>query len=638
MTMLLRNAALALSLALGVFAAPAAVAAPIPVGDFFRDAKFTSVSLSPTGEYITVSVLQGDRTVLAAFRVSDMSLLSKWDYGAKNHIDRVDWVADDRLFLYVSKKVGRFDSRVGQADVYASNVDGTKRADIPNGGTYSIVDKTWDDPSSVLVVRSIDSAYLSRLNVNDGRVTTVANAPLRFGTFILDHDRKVRYAVGTEESGERVTLRRQGDGWAEVSRSKLGDATRSPLGFDADNKRVLFAVTDKGEPERLVLTDPESGEERVLMPSKNVSPGSYLVSSDEKELLAVGYLDGMPNYEFINKDHPEAKLYAGLINAFPDHAVDFDGISRDGRYVLVRAYSDVDPGSYYVYDRQNSSAQFLLSAREWIKPEQMSPMEVITITARDGTKLHGYLTVPKDSSGKNLPLILHPHGGPHGPRDEWGFNPEVQFLASRGYAVLQVNFRGSGGYGDAFMEKGYRKWGTEMVDDMTDAVNWAIAEGIADRNRLCTYGASYGGYAALQSVVREPDLYQCAIGYVGLYNMSLWMKDSDVADSQWGRNYQKDVFPDTEAGRQAQSPAFNVSRIKADLMLVHGAKDPRVPISQYNFLMDRLKDAGKAPEVTIVEDKEGHGFYDYQNQVDLYTAMEAFLAKHLGAGQPTSAP
>ena len=638
MTMLLRNAALALTLALGAFAAPAAVAAPIPVGDFFRDAKFTSVSLSPTGEYITVSVLQGDRTVLAAFRVSDMSLLSKWDYGAKNHIDRVDWVADDRLFLYVSKKVGRFDSRVGQADVYASNVDGTKRADIPNGGTYSIVDKTWDDPSSVLVERSYDSAFLSRLNVYDGRVSTVANAPLRFGSFVLDNDGKVRYAVGAEESGERVTLRRNGESWTEVSRSKLGGATRSPLGFDADNKRVLFSVTDKGEPERLVLADPESGEDSVIFANKTVSPDSLLLSSDEKELLAVRYSDGLPSYQFINKDHPESKLYAGLINAFPDHAVEFDGISRDGRYVLVHAYSDVDPGSYYVYDRKNSSAQFLLASRDWIKPAQMSPMEAIAVTARDGTKLHGYLTVPKDGSGKNLPLILFPHGGPHGPRDEWGFNSEVQFLASRGYAVLQINFRGSGGYGDTFMGMGYRKWGTAMIDDMTDAVKWAIGEGIADPGRVCAYGASYGGYAALQSAVREPDLYKCTIGYVGIYSLPLWSKDSDIADSQWGRNYHLDVMPESEAGRQAQSAAFNVDRIKAAVMLVHGAKDPRVPISQYNFLLKRLKDAGKAPEVTIVEDKEGHGFYDYQNQVDLYTAMEAFLAKHLGAGQPTSAP
>lgn len=608
----------------------AAEGTQVPLGDFFKDPEFTSVSLSPTGEYITVSVPQGDRTVLAAFRVDGMKLVGKWDYGEKRHIDRVEWVNDERFFMYVSRKVGRFDARVGNPDVYASNVDGSKRMDVPNGGTYFIVDKTWDDPANILVVRSVDSAYLSKLNVNTGRVTTVASAPLRMGTFILDHEGEVRYAVGQDEEGVRVTLRRKGEGWDVLGRAKLGDAIRTPLGFDAENKRVIFSKSDKGEPARLVLADPAGGEETLLSRNPNVDPIGYLASSDERHLLAISYMDGTPGYDFINTDHPESKTYAGLINAFPQHAVRFDGISRDGRLVLFRTYSDMDPGAYYLFDRSTSRAQFLLASRDWIKPEQMSPMQPITVTARDGRKLHGYLTVPAHTSGRDLPLILHPHGGPHGPRDEWGFNPDVQFLASRGYAVLQINFRGSGGYGDEFEGTGYRNWGTTMIDDMTDAVNWVVGQGIADKNRICTYGASYGGYAALQSVVREPDLYRCAVGYVGLYNMSLWMKDSDVAESEWGRNYQRDVFPDTESGRAAQSPAFNVDRIKAAVMLVHGAKDPRVPISQYDFLLDRLQKAGKPPEVTIVEEKEGHGFYDYDNQVDLYTALEAFLGKHIG--------
>lgn len=612
--------------------------AQVPLGDFFKDPEFTSVSLSPTGEYITVSVPQGDRTVLAAFRVDGMKLVGKWDYGAKKHIDRVEWVNDERFFMYVSEKVGRFDARVGNPDVYASNVDGSKRMDVPNGGTYFIVDKTWDDPANILVVRSVDSAFLSKLNVNTGRVTTVASAPLRMGTFILDHEGQVRYAVGQDEEGVRVTLRRKGEGWDVLGRAKLGDPIRTPLGFDAENKRVIFSKSDKGEPARLVLADPAGGEETLLSRNPNVDPIGYLASSDERHLLAIAYMDGTPGYDFINPDHPESKTYAGLINAFPQHAVRFDGISRDGRLVLFRTYSDMDPGAYYLFDRQTSRAQFLLASRDWIKPEQMSPMQPITVTARDGRKLHGYLTVPAHTDGRDLPLILHPHGGPHGPRDEWGFNPDVQFLASRGYAVLQINFRGSGGYGDEFEGTGYRNWGTTMIDDMTDAVNWVVGQGIADKNRICTYGASYGGYAALQSVVREPDLYRCAVGYVGLYNMSLWMKDSDVAESEWGRNYQRDVFPDSEAGRAAQSPAFNVDRIKAAVMLVHGAKDPRVPISQYDFLLDRLQKAGKPPEVTIVEEKEGHGFYDYDNQVELYTALEAFLGKHIGKPAAAGAP
>jgi dipeptidyl aminopeptidase/acylaminoacyl peptidase len=610
-----------------------AQAREIPVRDFFKHPEFSNVSLSPTGEYIAVSVPQEDRTLLAAFRVSDMKLVGKWDYGSKRHIDRVTWVNDERFLMYVSRKLGRYDFRVGTPDVYASNVDGTRRIDIPNGGTYSIADILWDDPENILVQRSIDSAFLSRLNVYRAQVRTHATAPVRFGSFVVDHEGQLRYVVGMEENRESVVLRREGDGWREIHRSRMGESKRMPYGFAADNKRVIFAVSEKGEPEKLVLVDPETGAETPIARNPNVDTASMLYSSDERELLAVAYLDGLPRYDFVNSAHEESKVYAGLIHAFPDHAVSFRGISRNGRYILVNAYSDVDPGSYYLFDRETGKARFLLAAREWIKPSEMSPMKPVSFQARDGATVHGYLTVPKASSGRNLPLILHPHGGPHGVRDGWGFNPEVQFLASRGYAVLQVNFRGSGGYGNAFERQGYRNWGTVMVDDMTDAVRWAVSQGIADRNRLCTYGASYGGYAALQTVVREPDLYQCTIGYVGVYSLPLMFKDGDIPKSKQGLSYLNLVMPETLPTQQAQSPAYNVDRINIPVMLVQGAKDERVPISQYRLLLDRLARAGKPPEVTIVEPKEGHGFYDLENNARLYTAMEKFLDKHIGAGR-----
>jgi len=627
----------ALSFLLALSTSAAVMAKEVPIGDFFKDPEFTSVSLSPTGEYMTVSVPQADRTVLAAFRIADMKLVGKWDFGAKKHIDRVRWVNNDRFFMYVTFKVGSFDARVGTPNVFASDVDGKNRADMPNGGTYQIVDMLWDDPKYIMVSRSIDSAYLSKMNVYNGEVRTVATAPIDLGSFVIDHDVKVRYAFGVNKSNESVTLRREGDTWVTIHTAEMGGSTRMPLGFAADNMHVFFSVSEQGEPARLVLSDPESQKEELLSSNPNVDSFDYLTSSDERELLAVGYMDGMPSYNFINKSHPESKAYAGLINAFPQHAVRFGGISRDGRYILFRTYSDVDPGTYYLFDRETLEAKFLLSSRSWIKPEQMSLMEPITVTARDGTKLHGYITVPRFSNGKNLPLILHPHGGPHGPRDMWGFNPEVQFLANRGYAVLQINFRGSGGYGNAFERLGYRNWGTTMVNDMTDAVKWAIGEGIADKNRICSYGASYGGYAALQTVVREPDLYRCTIGYVGVYSLPMMFKEGDIPESDSGRNFQRRVLPETLAEQQAQSPAFNVDKIRVPVMLVQGAKDQRVPIAQYYLLKKRLEEAGKPPEVTIVEDKEGHGFYDFQNKVDLYTAMEAFLDKHIGDKPATAA-
>lgn len=627
-----RFALLTLYAVLALCQSPVQASSSVPIGDFFRDPEFRNVSLSPTGEYITVSVPRGDRTVLAAFRVDGMKLVGKWDYGENRHIDRVRWVNDERFILYVTRKLGRFDFRVSAPDLYLSNVDGKKRLDIPNGGTYQIVDIDWDDPNTIIVQRSVDSAYLFKMNVYTGKTVTLASAPLRFGDFVLDSRHQVRYAIGRkdEDKLETVTLRRDGDDWTTVHVAPMGESVRSPLGFERDERHVLFEVSDAGEPTRLVRIEPESGAEEVLSRNPNVDIDGLLRSSDGRDVLAVHYTDGTPGYEFIAPDHPESKLLAGLINAFPDRAVTFAGMSRDGRFVLVRAYSDIDPGAYYLFDRKLGKATFLLAAMDWIKPETMSPMQPFTFVARDGTSVHGYITIPRGSDGKNLSLILHPHGGPHGVRDDWGFDPEVQFLANRGHAVLQVNFRGSGGYGNAFERKGYRNWGTSMIDDMADAVDWAVARGIVDPQRVCTYGASYGGYAALQAVVRNPDKYQCTIGYAGVFSIPMLFKEGDIPRSDAGKAFLRRVQPEETAEQQAQSPAFNVDKIHIPVMLVQGGKDERTPPAQYNLLKDAMAKTGKAPEVDIFEPKEGHGFYDHDNQVRLYTAIEAFLANHIG--------
>lgn len=613
-----------------------ATAREVPVGDFFKDPEFSSISLSPDGKHMAVTVPQSDRTVLAVLRVADQGIVGKWDYGVDRHFREVLWANDKRLLFRVGFKTGEFDFETGKADLYASNIDGTGRTDIPNGNVYSIVEMTPEDPDTVLVQRSVDSAFLFKLNVNNGRVTTVATAPVRYGSFLLDHDRNVRYVTGEMDDGRTLTYRREGDKWVHVHESERGGDTFYPLSFDAENKRVYVAKGEEGKPESIILLDLETREEQQLSSNGTVSPSGYLWSTDEKTLLAVWYEDGVPYWDWVAPDHPETKVFAGLEKAFPGKAVSFFDSTDDGRYIGVRAYSDTAPNEAFLFDRETGKAKFLTASRDWINPEEMSPMKPISLRARDGLELHGYITIPKGSSGKNLPLIINPHGGPHGPRDEWGFNGEVQLLANRGYAVLQVNYRGSGGYGNAFERAGYRKWGTTMQDDLTDSVRWAVAQGIADPQRVCIYGASYGGYAALMSVVREPDLYKCSIGYVGVYDLDIQRTASDTSEIRAGQSYLNDVYPTSVGERRAHSPAYGADRIKTPVMLVQGAKDVRVPIQHMNFLISQMAAAGKKPEEVIVEKKEGHGFQDFDNQVRLYTRMLAFFDKYIGDKNTTA--
>ena len=623
-------------LLLGLLLLPAlASAREVPIEDFFKDAQFTSVSLSPDGQHIAVTVQREDRGLLAVLQVSDEKIVGKWDYGKDNYIQSVFWANDDRILFRVAMKSGSLDFQRPRGDLYASNIDGSHRVDIPNGNYYGIVDLTPDDPDTILVQRSVESAYLFKMNVNTGKVITVAHAPVDAGGFLVDHELKPRFVSGEMKDGTQVVFRRDGDKWTSIHETKLGGETFGPLGFASDNQHVYVEKSEHGEADSVVLLDPESGKETLVSKNGTVDPSDYLWSTDEKTLLGILYEDGVPHWDWIAPDHPETKVFAGLASAFPGKAVNFGNPSQDGRYIPMTVYADTSPAEIYLFDRKTGQARFLLASKSWIKPDEMSQMRPIDVKARDGVMLHGYLTVPRDSNGKNLPLIINPHGGPHGVRDDWGFNPEVQLFANRGYAVLQLNYRGSSGYGHAFEKLGYRHWGTTMQDDLTDSVRWAVSQGIADPDRICIYGASYGGYAALMSVVREPDLYKCSVGYVGVYDLEIQRTDEEVAHNKFFQSFNREVQPETSAERQQQSPVYGVAKIKTPLMLVAGAKDQRVPIQNMYKLIDRLKEVGKAPEDVVVADKEAHGFRDLQNNVNLYTHMLAFFGKHIGNGTNT---
>jgi len=621
-------------LLLVMLCASLASAREIPVKDFFRDSAFEDVVLSPDGKYIAVVVPQPDRSVLAVLRIEDMKLIGKWDYGENRHFNGVMWANDHRLLFHVNIKLGSLDQRVLKGDMYASNIDGSGRIDIPNGSYYNIVSLTKEDPDTILVERSIESAYLFKLNVNTGRTVTVATAPVDAGHFVLDHDHNVRYVVGEMRNGSSVAYRRDGDKWTLVHEAKNDEAgVYRPLAMASDDKHVIVLQDDgDGAPAKVMTIDPETGKGSLLSSDPVVDPYDYLFSSDGKTLLAVEYENGLPRWDFVDKTNPESKIYAGLINAFPNKALSFNGSSDDGRFVSFSTYSDRAPPESYLYDTKGGKASYLLSSREWIDPAQMSGMQPIDVKTRDGAMIHGYVTIPVASTGKNLPLIVNPHGGPHGPRDEWGFQPDVQLFANRGYAVLQINYRGSGGYGDAYERAGYRKWGTLMQDDLTDAVKYLVANGTVDKNRICIYGGSYGGYAALMSVEREPDLYKCTVGYAGVYDFEIQRTSSDTAESDFGKNYLKEVLPETVAERRAQSPAYNVDKIKVPVMLAHGGKDVRVPIKNMDVLIDHMAKVGKKPEIVMEEPKEPHGFQLPEHNISLYEKMLAFFGEHIGNG------
>jgi dipeptidyl aminopeptidase/acylaminoacyl peptidase len=306
--------------------------------------------------------------------------------------------------------------------------------------------------------------------------------------------------------------------------------------------------------------------------------------------------------------------------------------------VVVYVGSDRNPGDYYLFNSKTLKADVLFSTLDDIDPDKMATMRPVSFQARDGMTLHGYLTAPVGSPAKNLPLIILPHGGPHFIRDYWGWNSEVQFLASRGYAVLQVNFRGSGGYGMKFQDLGYRNWGTTMQDDLADAVRWAVQQGAADPKRVCIYGASYGGYAALENVIRYPDLYKCAVGYVGVYDLTLQGKYSDTERSASGRHYLEAVLGDEQDKLKEYSPAYHADKINVPVFIAYGGKDQRVVPDNARELMAAMDKAGKKYEL-LFDPYEDHGFKKPEDKFELYDRMLKFFGEYIGpqAGKSAAA-
>lgn len=634
----------------------------ISIQDFVKHPTYSSAKISPNGDYLAITVDKGEQDVLVVLDIKTLKTSSMTALPDKFSIDPFYWVGPRRLMFSDFKKFGKYERPFTKGQWYAIDVDGERartlivygvwdplnpNKSIPFSHRYSMLRTLPEDDSKVIMEvispKTTEGAGTAVVLMDTlrGQRTVLARAPKENCSITLDAENEPRFAICSGSKGDdgrfdehSELYKRSDDGaWSLVNKSKSTGQRISVVGTSPDG-RIYATADDRKKPAAFGYLNKETGAFESTFQDPVADISNFIVATDRKTVLGVVTEAGGPKVQMFDEASPDAQLYLSLSQAFPKQYVDFSSATLDGKKVLFSVSSDRNPGELYLYDRDTGKARFLMRNRPWLDPEKMAEVKPIKIKSRDGMDLYGYLTIPNGKSLKsNLPLIVNPHGGPIGPRDNWGFNQEAQLFASRGYLVLQLNFRGSGGYGKAFQDMGHGEWGGKMQDDLTDATQWAIKEGHADPKRICIYGGSYGGYASLMGVAKEQGLYQCAVGYVGVYDLPMMYTKGDIPESIPGRRYLQHTIGSKQADLKARSPSELAHKIKVPVFLAAGARDSRAPPEHTEAMRDALIKAGNPPEEVIIQSGEMHGFYDEKNNLNLYTKMLAFFDKHIGAGK-----
>lgn len=630
---------------------------------FSKHARFKSIKISPTGHYYAATFPYKKHTRLAILKAEDFSLQCQFYFDDHESINNFWWGNDDRLLMSIYIDQEQFATPAATGELFAGNADCSKQTALlgyrsrhARSAGSQIVSRLPDDKKHILIANNERKSYLTdiyKLNIYTGRKKMYKKGNISHGSIILDNDMQWRLSYAprleragitrAQDTGDRIYFYRatEKDEWQPMFSSNRIRSSAvgyvEVIGFSEDNQHIYLLDNTEHTLLGLYKFNPETQEKTLMYRHDVVDSAPFFLSLfDEKKqmmtsnLVGTSLKDGLPSVHFFDENSKAAKEYRSVAQSFPNEDFVVTSSTRDGHIRVIQTYSDRNPGTYYLYNVTQKKIEYLLPSSPWINPEQMAKTQAIQVKSRDGLTLHGFLTLPNGSDGKNLPMIMHPHGGPFGITDSWGFNPEVQLYAAAGYAVLQINFRGSGGYGREFEDLGYGSWAGSMQDDLTDSTLWAIEQGIADKDRICISGASYGGYSALMSVIREPDLYQCSIGYVGVYDLNLMMNRGNVAERiGWGTDYMSQAFGSTKEERTANSPATHADKIKAAVFLVHGGQDLQAHYENAYVMADALKAAGKEFEWLFTPD-EGHGFYGEDNNTELYRRMLAFLDQHIG--------
>jgi dipeptidyl aminopeptidase/acylaminoacyl peptidase len=627
----------------------------VDLAPYLKRDTYGIIKISPDGTYYAATLPLEDRTGLVVLRRADKHVMAKAVGTRDSVVADFWWANNERIVIAMAERMGSRDRPQLTGELHALSVVGGPVKVLVGaprdvgmvetiGGTHAyeaatLIDPLPEDARNVLIsvmdYGATPRTRVEKLDVYDGHRSPVATAPVRGANFVTDGRGEVRFAAGAagaaDDNSRQLYYREaRGSDWRLVNDEARTGHYEMPLGFSTDGTTAYLQVEQAKGADAIVAWDPKTGTRKELLRDPVVDPYKPLFDRNGNTIIGAQYMNDGVRSRYFDEGNETTAIYRRLEKAFPGSVVDITSFTRDGRLALVVVWNDRTQGDFYLYDTQIRRADGVFVRRIWFDPEALPRTQAFELTARDGLPLHGYLTTPRGKEDQALPMVVMPHGGPFGYFDEWAFDDDVQLLAEAGYAVLRVNYRGSGNYGSAFRVAGAREWGGKMQDDLTDATHWAIDRKIADPSRICLYGASYGGYAALMGVAREPSLYRCAAGYVGVYDLEAMHRD-DARIAPWARNWANDWIGDRGA-LDARSPVNLAKQIKVPVFLAAGGKDTRAPIAHSKKMERALRDAG-VPVETLYIDSEDHGFYTEEHRRAFYTRLLDFLSRNLGGAK-----
>ncbi len=614
---------------------------------------FTDFKISPDGKHLAAKIFRDDKQTLIFFDSATMKPVGAAGMSGLKEVGEYHWVNNERVVFKIVESLPWEEEPLYYGELFGVDIDGgrsrllfgyqageekTSASNIKvresRNAWAEFIDTELDENDRILIQSTPADkkgdrlAEVLEMNVYNGKTSSRGRVPVPYANVMAGSDGKPRVVTGTNRKDETEVYIRSADsnGWQEVPQQLFG-STFSPIAVTSDNKS-LYVFDNKGQDKTGVFKlDLTSGKYEEVYTDPMVDVSMVNRTADLRSVYGLRVDDGLPAYVLLTSAFDEAKVFKDLLAAFPGEKVTITSSTKDGKKWLVAVHSDINPAAYYLYDHDKVALSKIADSHPHLSGKKMAPMQPVKFASFDGKEIHGYLTLAEQQSAAK-PMVVLVHGGPHGIRDGWGFDPEVQLLAKSGYNVLQVNYRGSGGYGQEYQEAGYRQWGDAIQKDIIAGTEWAIAQGHGKAGNVCIMGGSFGGYSVVQASTIKPDLYRCGIAVAGVYDLTLMSKLGDIPRRGFGKAFLQRVIGNDPAQLAAFSPVNRVSQLKTHLLIAHGERDERAPMEHATALTNALDKAGKPYEWLEFAD-ETHGFYSETNQQIYFSKVQQYLSQHL---------